>query len=30
MKRDFPDLKVELYYAGWDATDRVTIDSIPG
>jgi hypothetical protein len=30
MEKDFPDLKVELYYAGWDATDRVTIDSIPG
>ncbi len=29
MKKDFPGLKVELYYAGWDATDRVTIDSIP-
>jgi hypothetical protein len=30
IKKDFPGLKVELYYAGWDATDRVTIDSIPG
>ena len=30
MKKDFPGLKVELYYAGWDATDRVAIDSIPG
>jgi hypothetical protein len=30
MKKDFPGLQVALYYAGWDATDRVTIDSIPG
>jgi len=29
LKRDFPDLRVELYYAGWDAGDRVTIDVIP-
>ena len=28
MKRDLPQLAVELYYAGWNATDRVTIDSI--
>jgi len=28
MKRDLPQLAVELYYAGWDATDRVTIDSV--
>ena len=28
MKRDLPQLAVELYCAGWDATDRVTIDSI--
>lgn len=26
--KDLPQLTVELYYAGWDATDRVTIDSI--
>jgi hypothetical protein len=29
MKKDFPNLTVELYYAAWDAADRVTIDSIP-
>jgi hypothetical protein len=29
LKRDFPDLKVELYYAGWDAGDQITIDAIP-
>ncbi len=28
MKKDFPQLPVELYYAGWDSADRVTIDSI--
>jgi hypothetical protein len=30
LKKDFPNLTVELYYAGWDATDRITIDSFPG
>jgi hypothetical protein len=30
MKKDFPNLNVEFYYAGWDATDRVTIDAIAG
>jgi hypothetical protein len=29
LKRDFPDLKVEFYWAGWDAGDRITIDVIP-
>jgi hypothetical protein len=29
MKKDFPNLTVELYYARWDSTDRITIDSIP-
>ena len=28
LKKDFPDLKVELYYAGWDTDDRITIDMI--
>jgi hypothetical protein len=28
MKRDLPQLAVELYYAGWDAADSVTIGSI--
>lgn len=27
LKKDFPGLSVELYYAGWDAEDRVTIDT---
>ncbi|MGA8222343.1 MAG: hypothetical protein WB780_11870 [Candidatus Acidiferrales bacterium] len=30
LRKDFPNLTVELYYVGWDATDRITIDSIPG
>lgn len=30
MKKDFPNLTVELYYASWDPTDRITIGSIPG
>jgi hypothetical protein len=29
LKRDFPDLMVERYYAGWGADDRITIDTIP-
>ena len=29
LKRDFPDLTVELYYAGWDAGDQIAIDMIP-
>jgi hypothetical protein len=29
LKKDFPDLSVELYYAGWDAKDRITFDAIP-
>jgi hypothetical protein len=28
LKKDFPDLTVELYYAGWDADDRITIEMI--
>jgi hypothetical protein len=28
MKKDFPQLTVELYYAGWDASDHVKIDSV--
>ena len=28
MKKDFPQLTLETYYAGWDAGDRVTIDSV--
>jgi len=30
LKKDYPDLAVELYYAGWDPSDRITIDAIPG
>lgn len=29
MKKDLPQLAVELYYPGWDTADRVTIESIP-
>jgi hypothetical protein len=29
LKKDFPDLSVELYYASWDAEDRITFDAIP-
>jgi hypothetical protein len=29
LKKDFPDLSVELYYAGWDAEDRITFDAMP-
>jgi hypothetical protein len=28
LKRDYPDLRVELYYAGFDAADRVVIEGI--
>jgi hypothetical protein len=28
MKKDLPQITVETFYAGWDATDRVTIDSV--
>jgi hypothetical protein len=28
LKRDYPDLTVELYYAGFDAADRVVIEGI--
>jgi hypothetical protein len=28
LKKDFPELTVELYYAGWGAGDRITIDAI--
>ena len=30
LKKDFPMIAVELYYAGWDSSERITIDSIPG
>jgi len=28
LKKDFPELTVELYYAGWDASDRITIETV--
>ena len=28
LLRDFPELHVELYYAGWDANDRVIVEPI--
>lgn len=28
LKHDFPDLSVELYYAGWDGADRVTVEPV--
>jgi hypothetical protein len=30
LKKDFPGLTVDLYYAGWDASDRITIEAISG
>jgi hypothetical protein len=28
LARDFPELQVELYYVGWDANDRVSVEAI--
>ncbi len=28
LTRDFPGLNVELYYAGWDSTDRMTLETV--
>ncbi len=28
LKRDFPDLSVELYYAGWDGAEHVTVEPV--
>jgi len=28
LTKDFPGLNVELYYAGWDSTDRVTLETV--
>jgi len=28
LRADFPLLHIELYYAGWDANDRVTVEPI--
>jgi hypothetical protein len=30
LARDFPHVRVDLYYAGWDAGDRVVIESVAG
>jgi len=30
LKKDFHGLSVDLYYAGWDASDQITIDAISG
>jgi hypothetical protein len=29
LKRDFPELTVEFYYAGWDEGDRIKVEEIP-
>ncbi len=26
LKKDFPELSVELYYAGWDSNERMTVE----
>lgn len=28
LTKEFPDLRVELYYAGWDDSDRVTVEAV--
>jgi hypothetical protein len=28
VAKEHPDLKVELYYAAWDAKDRVTMEAV--
>jgi hypothetical protein len=28
LMKDFPELQVELYYAGWDGADHVSVESI--
>jgi hypothetical protein len=28
LSADFPELRIELYYAGWDAADRVTVEAV--
>jgi hypothetical protein len=28
LAKDFPDLSVELYYAGWDSNDQITLDAV--
>jgi hypothetical protein len=28
LSADFPELRIELYYASWDAADRVTVEAV--
>jgi hypothetical protein len=28
LTKEFPDLRVELYYAAWDPSDRVTVEAV--
>jgi hypothetical protein len=30
MAKEFPHLRVELYFAGWDSADHVTIEQVSG
>lgn len=30
MAKDFPHLRVDLYFAGWDSANQVTIESVSG
>lgn len=30
MAKEFPDVRVDLYFAGWDSADRVTVDPVAG
>ena len=30
LAKERPDLRVEFYYAGWDASERITIDEVSG
>lgn len=30
VEKEFPHIRVELYYAGWDATERMTIEAVSG
>lgn len=28
LRKDFPELRVELYFAAWDSSERITLESI--
>jgi len=30
MAKDFPHMRVDLYFAGWDSADRVTVEPVSG